>query len=182
MSACLDNNRQAQHELYQRFAYMMNGVCLRYASNKEEAEDLLQESFVKAFQSLHAYSGKGALGGWLRKIAINSALEQFRKNKALKNWGVHVEVDERQIRISDEAIEQLALEDLLLKIQQLPKGFRTVFNLYAVEGFTHKEIGEFLGISAGTSKSQYSRARIMLRTMIQDEKKLEQKNLNYVNS
>lgn len=182
MSACLDNNRQAQHELYQRFAYMMNGVCLRYASNKEEAEDLLQESFVKAFQSLHAYSGKGALGGWLRKIAINSALEQFRKNKALKNWGIHVEVDERQIRISDEAIEQLALEDLLLKIQQLPKGFRTVFNLYAVEGFTHKEIGEFLGISAGTSKSQYSRARIMLRTMIQDEKKLEQKNLNYVNS
>ena len=178
MSACLDNNRQAQHELYQRFAYMMNGVCLRYASNKEEAEDLLQESFVKAFQSLHAYSGKGALGGWLRKIAINSALEQFRKNKALKNWGIHVEVDERQIRISDEAIEQLALEDLLLKIQQLPKGFRTVFNLYAVEGFTHKEIGEFLGISAGTSKSQYSRARIMLRTMIQDEKKLEQKNLN----
>ena len=178
----MDNNRQAQHELYQRFAYMMNGVCLRYAANKEEAEDLLQESFVKAFQSLKTYKGEGALGGWLRRIAVNSALEQYRKNRALKNWGIKVEVNESQIQIGDEAIEQLALDDLLLKIQQLPKGFRTVFNLYAVEGYTHKEIGELLGISAGTSKSQYSRARIILRTMIQDEMKVEQKNLKYVNS
>jgi RNA polymerase sigma-70 factor, ECF subfamily len=158
---------------------MMNGVCLRYAANQAEAEDILQDSFIKAFKNLDKYSGQGALGGWLRKITVNTALEQYRKNKSLKNLTVLVDVSEAQIEINDSAIENLELEDLLTKIQRLPKGFRTVFNLYAVEGYTHKEIGELLGISAGTSKSQYSRARIILRQMIQNELAEEHKNLNY---
>ena len=157
----------------------MNGICLRYSASKEEAEDVLQDAFVKAFKNLKAYSGEGPLGAWLRKIAVNTALEQYRKNKSLKNFGVLIDITETKIEVDDNAIEQLELEDLLLKIQALPTGFRTVFNLYAVEGYTHKEIGELLGISDGTSKSQYSRARVLLREMIQQEVASERKSLNY---
>ena len=158
---------------------MMNGVCLRYAANQTEAEDILQDAFIKAFKSLDRYSGQGALGGWLRKITVNTALEQYRKNKSLKKLSVLVDVNEAKIEVADNAIENLELQDLLLKIQKLPKGFRTVFNLYAIEGYTHKEIGELLGVSAGTSKSQYSRARVILRQMIQSELTEEHKNLRY---
>ena len=158
---------------------MMNGICLRYASNKEEAEDVLQDAFIKAFNSLKAYSGKGPLGAWMRKITVNTALEQYRKNKSLKNFGLMIDVTETKLTVDDNAIEQLELEDLLVKIQALPSGFRTIFNLYAVEGYTHKEIGELLGISDGTSKSQYSRARVILRGMIQEEIEVEQQKLNY---
>lgn len=158
---------------------MMNGICLRYAANKVEAEDVLQDAFVKAFKNLKAYSGKGPLGAWMRKIAVNTALEQYRSNKSLKNFGLMIDVTEAKLEIDDNAIEQLELEDLLAKIQALPDGFRTVFNLYAVEGYTHKEIGEMLGISDGTSKSQYSRARVMLRDMIQQELDMERKKLSY---
>lgn len=157
----------------------MNGICLRYSASKEEAEDVLQDAFVKAFKNLKAYSGEGPLGAWLRKIAVNTALEQYRKNKSLKNFGVLIDITETKIEVDDNAIEQLELEDLFLKIQALPTGFRTVFNLYAVEGYTHKEIGELLGISDGTSKSQYSRARVLLREMIQQEVASERKSLNY---
>ena len=115
----------------------------------------------------------------MRKIAVNTSLEQYRKNKSLKNFGVLIDITETKIEVDDNAIEQLELEDLLLKIQALPTGFRTVFNLYAVEGYTHKEIGELLGISDGTSKSQYSRARVLLREMIQQEVESERKSLNY---
>lgn len=169
----MESNRQAQYELYQRFSYMMNGICLRYGSNQVEAEDILQDSFVKAFKNLDRYKSDGPLGAWMRKITVNTALEQYRKNKSLKNYGIMLDVNETSIVIEDGAIETLELEDLLEKIQALPNGFRTVFNLYAVEGYNHKEIGELLNISEGTSKSQYSRARLLLRTMIQEELKLE---------
>lgn len=152
---------------------MMNGICLRYASNQAEAEDILQDSFVKAFKNLDRYKADGPLGAWMRRITVNTALEQYRRNKSLKNFGIMLEINESSIVIEDGAIEQLEMEDLLEKIQRLPKGFRTVFNLYAVEGYTHKEIGELLKVSEGTSKSQYSRARLILRTMIQEETKLE---------
>lgn len=158
---------------------MMKGICLRYCANEEEAEDVLQESFVQAFNNLKKYSGKGPLGAWLRRITINKALEQYRKNKSIRELGSMIDAQELKIETKDDAIEKLELEDLLLKIQQLPTGFRTVFNLYAVEGYTHKEIGESLGISAGTSKSQYSRARVLLRKMIDAEQAQEVK-LNYV--
>ncbi|MEX1000693.1 MAG: RNA polymerase sigma factor [Crocinitomicaceae bacterium] len=172
---CLQHNRQAQHELYLRFSYMMKGICLRYAVNEVEAEDILQDSFIKAFGSLKSYNAQGALGGWLRRITVNTALMQYRKNKALKSLKTVNDYAEVQSTVEDGAIEQLELESLLEKIQQLPTGFRTVFNLYAVEGFTHKEIGEMLDVSEGTSKSQYSRARVFLRKMIE----AEQKKLKY---
>ena len=130
---------------------MMKGICLRYCANEEEAEDVLQEAFVQAFNNLKKYKASGPLGAWLRRITINKALEQYRKNKSIRELGSVMDVQNVKIETKDDAIEKLELDDLLAKIQQLPTGFRTVFNLYAVEGYTHKEIGEMLGISSGTS-------------------------------
>jgi len=149
---------------------------LRYAQNEQEAEDLMQDSFVKAFEKLKSYNGNGALGGWIRKLTVNTALELYRKNK--RNI-VAIEIDNSTQLANDNNIEQLELNDLLLKIQSLPTGFRTIFNLYAVEGYNHREIGELLNISKGTSKSQYSRARLLLRKMIAQDDKQEKKILKY---
>ena len=154
---------------------MMKGICLRYSNNETEAEDLLQESFIKAFNKLDTFNNNGALGGWLRKIAVNTALEHYRKNK---NKAVVLDLNQVDSLIPDNAIENLELEDLLKKIQSLPTGFRTVFNLYAVEGYNHREIGEMLSISEGTSKLQYSRARVLLRDMIAEDE-LQTKKVNY---
>ena len=160
---------------------MMKGICLRYAANENEAEDVLQEAFVRAFKNLQNWSGQGQLGAWLRKITVNMALEQYRKNKAQKNMAVVYDMKEANPIADDSAIENLELNDLLQKIQKLAPGFRTVFNLYAVEGYNHIEIGEMLGTSEGTSKSQYHHARILLRQMIDEDKLIEQKNRNYAN-
>ncbi|MCG8577608.1 MAG: RNA polymerase sigma factor [Flavobacteriales bacterium] len=158
---------------------MMKGICLRYAKDEMEAEDILQESFIQAFRNLDKYSAKGPLGAWMRRITINKALEQYRKNKSLNELAAFAGTEGTAPLADDGAIEQLNLDDLLVKIQNLPTGFRTVFNLYAVEGYTHKEIGELLGISEGTSKSQYSRARVLLRKMIEEEEQNERSNLEY---
>lgn len=178
--ACLKNKRPAQHELFMRFSFMMKGICLRYAHDEAEAEDILQESFIRIFRKLDSFSEKGPLGAWIRKITVNTALENYRKNKTMgRHLTTMMEQSDPNPVAGDNAIEQLQLDDLLLKIQQLPAGYRTVFNLYAVEGYTHVEIGEMLGISEGTSKSQYSRARMMLREMIDNEIIVEQHLWSY---
>ncbi len=160
---------------------MMKGICLRYASSEMEAEDVLQESFIRAFKNLDSWSGKGSLGAWMRMITVNMALEQYRKNKTQKSMAVVYDMKEANPLTEDSAIEKMGLEDLLKKIQKLPAGFRNVFNLYAVEGYNHAEIGELMGTSEGTSKSQYSRARVLLRQMIDEDVAKENKNLNYAN-
>ena len=154
---------------------------MRYAANEMEAEDVLQESFIRAFRNLDSWSGKGALGAWMRMITVNMALEQYRKNKTQKSLAVVYDMKEANPLSDDSAIEKLGLEDLLKKIQKLPAGFRNVFNLYAIEGYNHAEIGEMMGTSEGTSKSQYSRARVLLRQMIDEDVIKENKNLNYAN-
>jgi RNA polymerase sigma-70 factor (ECF subfamily) len=179
VTVCLDQDRQAQQELYLRFVVMMKGICLRYAANEAEAEDILQEAFIQAFKKLDTYSAKGALGGWMRKITVNKALEQFRKNKSLRTIKDNYKTISDDNFTDDSVFDQLGLEDLLTKIQQLPAGYRTIFNLYAVEGYTHKEIGELLGIAVGTSKSQFSRARKMLIEMIRAEQKSENIRMVY---
>lgn len=181
MKACQKNIRQAQKELYDRFVYMMKGICLRYAANEMEAEDVLQESFIKIFKSLDSWSGQGPLGAWVRRITVNMALEQYRKNKTQKSMAIVYDMKEANPLTEDGAIENLNMEDLLKKIQKLAPGFRTVFNLYAVEGYNHTEIGEMMATSEGTSKSQYSRARVLLRQMIDEDVLNENKNLNYAN-
>jgi RNA polymerase sigma-70 factor (ECF subfamily) len=176
VKACVKQKRQAQQELYLRFSYMMKGVCLRYSSNEQEAEDLLQDSFLKAFDKIKTFKNEGALGGWLRKLTLNTVLEYYRKNKQVNQT---FELTEQSDLTDDGIIEQLELEDLLLKIQNLPTGFRTVFNLYAIEGYNHREIGKLLDISDGTSKSQYSRARKLLKNMITQKK--EPQTQSYLN-
>ncbi|MBK9590402.1 MAG: RNA polymerase sigma factor [Crocinitomicaceae bacterium] len=167
--------------MYDRFVYMMKGICLRYAANEMEAEDVLQESFIKIFKSLDSWSGQGPLGAWVRRITVNMALEQYRKNKTQKSMAIVYDMKEANPLTEDGAIENLNMEDLLKKIQKLAPGFRTVFNLYAVEGYNHTEIGEMMATSEGTSKSQYSRARVLLRQMIDEDVLNENKNLNYAN-
>lgn len=153
---------------------MVKGICLRYSRDADEAEDLLQESFIRIFTKLDTFTDKGPLGAWIRKITVNTALEIYRKHSTMQRHLTIVKAEsDPNPKTSDSAIEQLQLEDLLLKIQQLPNGYRTIFNLYAIEGYNHPEIAQMLDISEGTSKSQYSRARTLLREMIDRESHVE---------
>lgn len=183
VKACLKSERAAQFALYRRFSYTMKGVCLRYSANENEAEDILQESFIKVFHSLENYRDSGPLGGWIRKITINTALEYCRKQKVFQMHLDEIRSGQPILGFTPETandvIERLSAEELLYYIQSLPTGFRTVFNLYAVEGYTHSEIGEMLGISEGTSKSQFSRARLHLQQLIEKTKQQEIKAVNY---
>lgn len=179
MRACLKQERDAQKELYDRFSPFLRGICLRYASCAPEADDLLQETYIRAFKHLEQYDGRGELGAWLRRIAVRVCLEAYRKNKRLRIHLVQISLQKDQEEALDNALHEMHLEDLLHKIQRLPLGFSTVFNLYAIEGFNHKEISEALSISEGTSKSQYSRARWLLRKMIEEESYVELNRLKY---
>ncbi|NOZ46947.1 MAG: RNA polymerase sigma factor [Chlorobi bacterium] len=167
---CLKGNYRAQKELYNHYSPIMMGICMRYASNEAEAEDILQEGFIKVFRHLHTFRSTGQLGAWICRIMINTALQNYRDTKKMKMQVEYEKVD-FFMQADDDILAQLSAEDLMCKIQKLPKGYRMVFNLYAVEGFNHAEIAEELEISVGTSKSQYSRARAMLRKMIEEENK-----------
>lgn len=151
--------------MYERFASQMRGVALRYVSNGAEADDILQETFIRVFEQLNTYRDQGMLGAWIRRITINTALQQYRKQQVRQKHHDHYEEEIPTYAVND-CIQTLDLEAILEKIQALPEGYRVVFNLYAIEGFTHKEIGELLGINEGTSKSQYSRAKKLLQQQI----------------
>lgn len=170
VQGCIQKNAIAQKHLYEKFARKMMGVCLRYADNHEEAEDVLQNAFVSVFQNIEAFKGTGSLEGWIRKIMVNTALTNIRKNKKLKQ-NIELESVEFMLPSTNHITENFAAKDLLKIIQTLPTGFKTVFNLYAIEGYSHKEIGEMLGISEGTSKSQYSRAKAYLQKLIPSERR-----------
>lgn len=169
IEGCLNENLRHQKELYHHYAPLMMGVCMRYSSSQEEAQDILQDGFVTVFKKLDTYRGEGELGAWIRKIILNTALQNYRKNK--KHLHV-IEIDEKGLSIesNDDIISSISVKELMYKIQQLPNGFRTVFNLYAIEGYKHHEIAKILEISEGTSKSQFSRARAQLIKIIESEK------------
>lgn len=158
---------------------MMKGVCLRYSSNEVDAEDLLQESFMRAFKNLSSYQETASLGAWLRKITVNCALEKYRNEKKKKETVLYVETYFENDFAFENELAQFDLNDLLQKIQLLPLGYRTVFNLYAIEGYQHDEIADLLKIAVGTSKSQYSRARVMLKEMIEKERLFHLNPVNY---
>ncbi len=156
-------NRKMQQQLYNRFAAKMFGVCLRYASNREEAEDILQEGFIKVFNKIGSFRGEGSFEGWIRRIFVNTAIEHYRKKIYLQPITEHEEsVEGKYLSVLD----SLAEKDIIALVQQLSPGYRTVFNMYVVEGYTHKQIAEELGISEGTSKSQLSRAKLILQDMV----------------
>jgi len=158
VKGCLHRDIRSQEVFYRRFAGKMYGVCLRYASNKMDAEDILQEGFIRAFGNLHRFRFEGSLEGWVRKIMIHTALNYYKKHlKFLQE----VEIKEAMgnTTLYEEALSKLMTNDLIMIIQSLAPGYRTVFNLHVIEGYTHVEIGLMLGISDNTSKSQLFRAK-----------------------
>ena len=170
VEGCKKGDRKAQEVLYQQFGRRMFGVCLRYAHDYATAEDILQDGFIKVYNGISGFRGEGSLEGWIRRIIVNTAIEQYRKSVRLH---VLMEYEERYADpIEENALSDLKLEDLLNLIQELPDGFRTVFNLHVIEGYTHKEIAEKLEISEGTSKSQLARARKLLQKKILKEYKV----------
>jgi RNA polymerase sigma-70 factor (ECF subfamily) len=170
---CARHDRKAQQLLYDRYSRLLLGVCLRYASDKAEAEDILQESFLKIFFNIQEFTGSGSFIGWLRKVAVNTAITHYHKN--LK-YRYHVEIEEYEsVETGVISFEEdfYTSDELFMVLNELPAGYRMVFNLYAVEGYKHKEIAEMLGIDTNTSKSQYSRAKAVLRDKLEKLGKLK---------
>ncbi len=166
IKGCKKGRPKSQEALYQRFAPAMYGICLQYASSEEDAQDILQEGFIKVFVKLDQVKNPAAFPGWIRRLMINTALEKYRSQVILQRVDdVRGEIHEE----SDDGIfSELTSEELVVLIQTLSPKYRMVFNLYAIEGYNHKEISEELGISVGTSKSNLSRARGILQEKIKN--------------
>ena len=163
---CIAGNRAMQQELYDRFAGKMYAVCLRYAGNSDDAQDLLQEGFIKVYKNLSKFRAEGSFEGWIRRVFVNTSIELFRKKNYLYSIS---EKEENVIEDADiTALDNLAEKDIIALIQELSPGYRTVFNMYVIEGYSHKEIGNILGISEGTSKSQLARAKAILQRKVQE--------------
>ncbi len=171
---CRENDLVAQRKLYDTHHPVMLAVCMRYTNDKEEAQDVLQEGFIKVFKNIHRYEGKGSLQGWIRKIMVNTALEHYRKNKKRQ---ADVSIDQTTLMMPsvNTTLDEIQAKDIMAFIQRLPAGYRMVFNLYAIEGYSHEEIAEQLGISVNTSYSQYHRARGLLKKALTSEKKTNTK-------
>lgn len=161
ITKCLEGDPRAQRSLYDALAPVMMTVCLRYMENKEEAEDVFQIGFVKVFEKLEAYQHQGSFEGWARRVFANTCLDQLRKNKKTK-YDVSVEDVDYKLETSGNIFESMVADELMQLILDMPIGYRTVFNMFAIEGYSHKEIAKELGVSESTSKSQYKRARTFL--------------------
>lgn len=162
---CLEGDRVAQKALYETFSRVMYGLCLRYSSNADEAKDILQDGFVKVFTKMDQFSFNGSFEGWMKRIFVNTALEYYRVNKVHM---YHSDVDAAfEKPHHDFTVEKLGQKEILQAINSLAPGYRTVLNLFIVEGYSHAEIGEMMGITEGTSKSQLSRARVQLQIALE---------------
>jgi RNA polymerase sigma factor (sigma-70 family) len=162
---CLKGIPAAQKQLYQQFAPAMLGVCYRYTKSMQDAEDVLQDGFVRVFKFLDQYNREGELGAWIRRIMVNTTLNYLKKNQKYQRDLVF-DKNEMHVVSQDDPEIQLNAKELAELIRQLPTGYQTIFNLYAIEGYSHVEIGQMLGISENTSRSQYMRARQLLITWI----------------
>jgi RNA polymerase sigma-70 factor (ECF subfamily) len=170
IEGCLAGKRKAQNELYMRFARQMYGICLRYATNSAEAQDMLQEGFIKIFSALASYQSKGSFEGWIKRIIINNALNHIRSSARQPLFADFTEVENlpEPVPDADGSAPPPDTETMLKLIQELPEGYRMVFNLYVFEDYTHKEIAEAAGISESTSKTQLMRARNQLQKKISE--------------
>jgi len=165
LNGCLENNAVAQEALYTRLSPKMLGVCYRFAKNREDAEDMLQEGFIKVFAQIHQYRNEGALEGWIRRIVVHTCINILKKNKKFSD---SVDITYANgIGIREENIPSVMQAKQVVEcIRVLPLGYRTVLNLYAIEGYSHKEIGNMLDIEESTSRSQYTRAKAMLEDVL----------------
>ena len=165
VQGCLDNIASAQEALYSRFSPRMLGVCYRFARNREDAEDMMQEGFIKVFTQIHQFRRQGALEGWIRRIVVHTCINILKKNKKFTD-----SVDlfhANSIYLNENNIPSiLQAKQVVECIRQLPLGYKTVLNLYAIEGFSHKEIAAILDIEESTSRSQYTRAKSMLEEVL----------------
>ncbi|MEY4603581.1 MAG: hypothetical protein RIT43_873 [Bacteroidota bacterium] len=164
---CLSGNVRAQKTLFDRFAPKMLGVCMRYCKSKEQAEDVLQDGFVKVFLKLSEFKNEGSFEGWIRKIMVNTSLDSLRKEMKI-SADVDLEFAANQSE-SESVVAELSAAEIVQLISAMPDGYRVVFNLFAIEGYSHQEIADTLGITESTSKSQYSRARAYLRKKLEKE-------------
>jgi RNA polymerase sigma factor (sigma-70 family) len=167
IEGCARHERKAQKMLYDKYSRLLLGVCMRYASDKAEAEDILQDSFLKIFFRIKDFSGTGSFTGWLRKVVVNTAITHYHAN--LK-YRYHVEIEEyvsAETGMTGYDENLFTYDELFRVLNELPKGYRIVFNLYAIEGYKHKEIAEMMGIDTNTSKSQYSRAKAVIRDKLE---------------
>ena len=172
LEGCKVGNRKMQELLYKQTASKMMAVCMRYAKDRMEAEDSLQLGYIKIFQKVTEYRGDGSFEGWMRRIMVNTAIESYRRN--IRSMNVVPIDDAHELPATGFDLNSLGMQDLMKLIQNLADGYRLVFNMYAIEGYSHKEISELLGISEGASKSQLSRARAILKQEI-----IKMEGINY---
>lgn len=172
--SCIKGNRNSQRLLYEQYSGKLFALCLRYAKDRTDAEDFLQEGFIKIYTNLGQYKFEGSFEGWMRRIMVTTALQHLRKDKQNPEY----ELPEKHLALADDkddVIDKLSADELVAQIQLLPTGYRTVFNLYVLEEFSHKEIAAELGISEGTSKSQLARARLLLQKMVKKNENIQDK-------
>ena len=173
IDGCVRHDRRSQQALYNKYSRFLLGICLRYAADSDEAEDILQEVFLKIYFNITDYSGTGSFTGWLRKVAVNTAINHYHKN--LK-YRYHDNIDEYvtvETGVASFEEDYFTADELYKTLNELPAGYRTIFNLYAVEGYKHKEIAEMLDIDVNTSKSQYSRAKASIREKLENLRKIK---------
>ncbi len=165
LQGCLKNNAAAQKALYDKYSAKMLVVCYRYAHNREDAEDMLQEGFIKVFSQIHTFENRGVFEGWIRRIIVHTCINILKRNKKFNESVDLIHANTLQVR-EDTIPSILQAKQVVECIRLLPMGYRTVLNLYAIEGFSHREIGEMLDIEESTSRSQYTRAKAMLEDML----------------
>ncbi|HEY9342950.1 MAG TPA: RNA polymerase sigma factor [Hanamia sp.] len=165
IQGCINEESQMQQLLYDKFSPKMYGVCLRYAGNEDDASDILQEGFIKVYKNLSKFRGEGSFEGWIRRIFVNTSIEHFRKKVKLYNV---TEVQENTIEDTNlDALDILAAKDIIKIINELSPGYKAVFNMHVIEGYSHKEIADIMGITEGTSKSQLARAKGVLKKLVE---------------
>ena len=165
IAGCIKGNQIAQKTLFDSFSPKFFALCLRYMKSTDDAEDVLQEGMVKIFTKLPEYKGKGSFEGWMRRIVVNTCLDQIRKNQKLK-FDVSIDKEEYKLSMNAHILENMSANELIEEIKKMPPGYRVVFNMFAIEGYSHQEIAEKLGVKESTSKSQYLRARAYLKERI----------------
>ena len=162
---CKKGDRKAQEQLYRQYSNILFGICLKYSRNKTEAEDSLHDSFMTIFEKIGQYKSKGSFEGWIKRITINTVLQKYRKEEYLKVVSDNVE---EEVEV-ESVYTDIGLQTLLKYIQELPNKYRMTFNLYVLDGYSHKEISSILGTSTGTSKSNLARARMILKEKIENK-------------
>lgn len=162
---CLKGDQRAQRALFDKFSRKMMSVCMRYVNDREHAEDVLQDGFVKVFTHLNSFKREGSFEGWIRRTMVNTSLDYLRKQK---NFNIDTDISEAEFLAGEDAkvLSGMRVEELMNLIKDMPPGYRTVFNMYAIEGYSHQEIADELGVTESTSKTQYRKARTYLMNII----------------